>query len=367
MISTATAAQQKLGIKWQVATQLPGANGVDHIGVAGPLTGVHNNVLIVGGGANFPKGMPWMGGAKKYNDAVYVFKKGPKGKLDVLHTAKLPEAQAYSACATTPQGIVCAGGEGENDVTNKVLLLQWADGNFVTKEMPSLPNGFTNAAATYCDGMVYLAGGENSTEALTQFLFLDMQHIQKGWQALPSLPQPVSHAVLAVQEGKEVKSIYLVGGRRKGSSGISELYQQVYSFNLRTKTWSEEAPLPYALSAASGIAAGNNTILIFSGDRGETFNKTERLIAAIKEESDEAKKESLNKQKAELQSGHPGFSKEVLAYHTGTKQWQAVSTIPFEAPVTTTAVCWDGDIYIPSGEIKAGVRTPQVLKGEIKK
>ena len=154
LISVSTAAQKKVSIDWQVATELPSANGVNHIGIAGPLTGVHNDVLIVAGGANFPEAMPWMGGAKKYHDAVFVFKKGLKGKINILHTAKLPEVLAYSASCTTPQGIVSAGGEGDNGVANKVLLLQWSGEKLVTKELPSLPHGFTNAAITYWDGMV---------------------------------------------------------------------------------------------------------------------------------------------------------------------------------------------------------------------
>lgn len=366
LITASTAAQQQqVVIDWQVAAELPSASKVKHLGVAGPLTGVHNNVLIVAGGANFPDGMPWLGGPKKYHDAAYIFEKGSKGKLNILSTAKLPQTLAYSASCSTPQGIVCAGGEDDNGVTNKVTLLQWNKKKFVTKELPSLPNGFSNAAITYCDGMVYLAGGENSTEALTQFYFLDMQNVQKGWQPLPSLPLPTSHAVLVVQWNKEEKNIYLIGGRKKSSSGISDLYKQVYSFNLNSKTWAEEAPLPYALSAGSGIASESESILLFGGDRGETFHQTESLIAAIKKEKDETKKELLNKQKAALQAGHPGFSREVLAYNTITKQWQSVSIIPFEAPVTTTAVCWDGKVFLPSGEIKAGVRTPQILVASI--
>src|SRR5688500_157805 len=111
LISTSTPAQQNVTINWKVATGLPTANGVAHLGVAGPLTGVHNNVLIVAGGANFPEAMPWMGGAKKYHDAAYVFKKGSKGALNILQTTQLPRPLAYSANCSTPQGIVCAGGE----------------------------------------------------------------------------------------------------------------------------------------------------------------------------------------------------------------------------------------------------------------
>lgn len=366
LITTSTPGQQKVAINWKVAAELPAANGVPHLGVAGGLTGVHNGVLIVAGGANFPEAMPWMGGLKKYHDAAYVFKKGSKGNLNILQSTKLPQTLAYSANCSTPQGIVCAGGENDKGLTNKVVLLQWNSGGLETKDLPSLPKKITNAAIAYCDDIVYLAGGENSTEALNQFAFLDLQNLEKGWQVLPSLPQPTSHGVLVVQSNDEGRNIYLFGGRRKDISGISELYKQVYAFNLETKTWKEETPLPYTLSAGTGMASGPCSIVLFGGDKGETFHKTETLIAAIKEENDEAKKEILNAQKAALQSAHPGFSKEVLAYNTITKQWQAVGAIPFHTPVTTTAVCWDGKTYLPSGEIRAGVRTPQILVAAIK-
>jgi len=365
LISVSTIAQQKPAINWQRAAVLPAENNVPHLGVAGPLTGVHNNVLVVAGGANFPDGMPWNGGAKKYHATAYIFKQNVKGKTDVLQTTQLPEALAYSASCTTPQGIISAGGENEKGVTNKVLLLQWKKDELLIHSLPSLPIACANAAITYVDEKVYIAGGENSTEALRQFFFLDLQQIERGWQALPPLPQPTSHAVMVVQNNGAGKSIYLIGGRRKTDSGISQLYKQVYSFNLATQTWSEEPSLPYALSAGTGIASGSCNIVLFGGDKGETFHQTEKLIAAIKEEKDAAKKESLNSQKAALQSVHPGFSKEVLAYNTITKQWQVVSTVPFELPVTTTAVCWDGKVFLPSGEIRAGVRTPNIWAAEI--
>lgn len=32
-----------------------------------------------------------------------------------------------------------------------------------------------------------------------------------------------------------------------------------------------------------------------------------------------------------------------------------------DSPVTTTAVLWDGTAVIPSGEIRPGIRTPNIL------
>ncbi|MBR90601.1 MAG: galactose oxidase, partial [Verrucomicrobiales bacterium] len=55
LIATCALAAAKPSLKWEQLPLFP----KDHIGVAGPFVGVHNDVLIVAGGANFPEGMPW--------------------------------------------------------------------------------------------------------------------------------------------------------------------------------------------------------------------------------------------------------------------------------------------------------------------
>ena len=59
--------KQELKLQWTVAAELPvTANGEPALGFAGMVAGVHNNKLIIAGGANFPEAMPWNGGKKKY-------------------------------------------------------------------------------------------------------------------------------------------------------------------------------------------------------------------------------------------------------------------------------------------------------------
>ena len=371
MFSTVSTYAQKAkgtAMQWKIEAQLPASNGQPKsLGFAGPVAGVHGNILIIAGGANFPDAMPWSGGKKKYYDDVYVYEKR-KDKL-VLHKkiSKLPSSIAYSANCSIPQGIVCAGGENEKGISNKVLLLQW-DGvkeTIVSKYLPDLPVALTNAAAGFHNNIVYVAGGETATTASDQFYCLDMNNIAAGWKPLPAIPKPVSHAVLIAQSNADHASIYLVGGRKKNTKGISDLYSLVFEFDILKNQWEEKASLPYALSAGSGIAAGSNNILIFGGDKGETFHNTEKFIAAINSEKDDTRKTELIQQKNKLQSSHPGFSKEILMYNTELNEWTAVGCIPFDSPVTTTAVKWDDKVIIPSGEIRAGVRTPQILSANI--
>jgi N-acetylneuraminic acid mutarotase len=141
---------------------------------------------------------------------------------------------------------------------------------------------------------------------------LDMKKPQDGWQEMAALIKPTSHAVMISQNDK----IYLIGGRMKTKSGISELYSSMYVYSITDNKWSNVKSLPYAISAGTGISIGENEIILFGGDKGETFHKTEKLISEINAEHDNAKKEALIKQKADLQSSHPGFSNEVLRYNS---------------------------------------------------
>lgn len=353
---------------WAVAAALPPQPGAaEALGVAGALAGVHNGVLLIGGGANFPDGMPRLGGKKKYHNEVYVFDKSGSG-MGFLKTCVLPFPTAYGASTSTPQGVVYAGGENEDGISKKVLLVQWDDAakNIVVKSLPPLPVAVTNASITSDANTVYIAGGEMKDSVSTQFLSFDLNNRDAGWQQLSPLPKPVSHAVLVMQSNGHLKNMYLIGGRKKNTNGISDLYASVYEFDLKKNRWSEKRSLPYALSAGTGVAAGSNCILLFGGDKGETFHKTETLIAAINEERHEAKKTELNQQKTALQINHPGFSNDVLQYNTTMDEWKVVDTLPFAVPVTTTAVKWNSCVLIPSGEIKAGVRTPQILMGKLK-
>lgn len=358
--------KQAIALHWEIAGELPAVNGQRSLGVAGPVTGVHNDVLIVGGGANFPDGMPWLGGVKKYYNEVYVFEKRKDTIVAVDNVFHLPFTVAYSANCSTPQGIVCAGGENAEGLSKKVLLLQWNEKtkDLVINNLPDLPVAVTNASIAYANGLIYLAGGETPHNVSNNFFSLDLKNAEQGWKPLPPLPKPVSHTVMVVQSNSQHNCVYVIGGRKKNENAASNLYASVFQFDLAANTWSEKKSLPYNLSAGTGVAINEHAILLFGGDRGETFHKTELLIAAINAEKDSAKKQQLIQQKAALQASHPGFSKEVLLYNTQKDKWTKEGCIPFQVPATTTAVMWDGDVIIPSGEIKAGVRTPQILMAD---
>ena len=356
-------------IEWSVAAMLPSADGVEEQpGLAGPVTGIIHNRLIVGGGANFPGGLPWHGNKKIYHDEIYLFEKR-NGRIvnATVGKQKFPEPVAYCANVTTPDGMVYIGGENEQGILDKVVLVTSKETSheIIFSDLPSLPLPLTNVVAAYSDHVIYVAGGNSKDGTSNKFFSLDLSKPGAGWQTLPDIPVKISFAVMTVQLNGDHNCIYLIGGRRKNSNGLSDIFNTVYQFDIKDKRWKQKRSLPYPVSAGTGIAIGSNHILLFGGDKGETFSKEEKINAAIRIETDEQKIKELTKEKIALLEAHGGFTSEVLLYNTITDTWEETTPLPSGSPVTTTAIKWGDDIIIPSGEIKAGVRTPRILMGKI--
>ena len=355
-------------MSWKAEAILPDANQTEkQPGVAGPVTGVNNETLIVAGGANFPNGMPWNGAKKVYQDEIYLFHKKNGKILAAVSSQKLPQPIAYSANVTTPAGVIYLGGENETGVSDQVIMLNYdkkSDRVSFTK-LKSLPFPLTNLAATVLENTIYVAGGENLNGVSNKFLSFNLSLPDAKWEMLPDIPESVSHTVLAAQFNGTNSAIYLIGGRAKREGGISQIFSSTYEFDTSVRQWSLKKQLPYPISAATGIAYLSDHIIVCSGDKGEVFSKVEMMNMMINKEPDQSEKQKLTTEKVFLLTTHPGFSKDILMYNTIADKWLKIGEIPFAAPVTTSLVNWESELILPSGEIKAGVRSPKILTGKI--
>lgn len=334
------------------------------MGVAGPVTGILQNHLVVAGGANFPEAMPWKGGAKKYHNTIFVYKESEGKWMLYQQHQTLQASVAYAAVCNTPDGILYAGGENAEGISNKTWFLQWnqQQQKVLIKSYPDLPVPLTNSSAVCINNRVYLLGGETGNATSMAFYFLDLAQMEKGWQSLGNIPQPLSHLVLTSINNTNTTALYIMGGRQKNPSGVSSFSNKTYRYHIQNNSWETLADMPYSLSAGTGVGLKNDQIVLFGGDRGIVFNQVENLLVAIASEKDPERKQELIQQKNQLQENHPGFSKEMLAYDVNTNRWSQIGKLTQEIPVTTTAFIWNSIVYIPSGEIKAGVRSRSILQ-----
>ena len=119
---------------WESLPELP-----DSLGLGGPLVGVHNDALIVAGGANFPK--PVWDNDKVWRDEAWVLIKGESGNYEWIGGFRLDRPIAYASCVSTPYGVACLGGTDGQTTFDRCFLLQWdpQSRQLSQEPLPSLP------------------------------------------------------------------------------------------------------------------------------------------------------------------------------------------------------------------------------------
>ncbi len=168
-------------ILWEQLPDLPAAaKASEQKGLAGLFGGVHNDVLILAGGANFPDAAPWKNGIKSFWNDIYVLEKKTAGKSQWVADlkAKLPKPIAYGASVSTAQGIVCIGGTDATQCYPDVFLLTWNPDSREVEihPLPPLPTPLAHCTAAVIGSTVYVAGGITDPfgEGTKAFFALDL-------------------------------------------------------------------------------------------------------------------------------------------------------------------------------------------------
>ena len=274
-------------------------------------------------------------------------------------------------------GIVCIGGNDQDRLYDEVFLMQWdpTSLNLHLTPWPTLPLPLANMAGARIGDVIYLAGGESTEGAGNYFYALNTatpSSLQAGWQALPSWPGPQrTHSVAAAQNEGEHEAFYLMGGRYLNEEGAFTLLNDVYSFHPPSNTWTVRSPIqnqdaaPAYRSAGTAVASGANHILLLGGADGILLNQFATWAQAI-EQARLAENASVVDSLLTLRDStlihHPGFRREILAYHTLTDTWHTLGNLPSGSQVTTTAIPYESNILIPTGEISPGIRTPDITQ-----
>ncbi len=344
------------------------AEEVPHHGWAASFIGVHNNRLILAGGAAFPDDKLWENGIKKYSDQILVLTK-QEGSNQWLQADnwKLPLPLAGGAAVSLPEGVFCTGGGNSKGLSDQSFLIRFRGEQPEVVTMPALPLPLKDHGMGLIGRLVYVVGGVSTEGNNLQVWQLDLDQPDKGWQQLAGLPHALTHAVVESQTDGTEQCLFVIGGRFKNSGDqVTSFSSEVLKYKPSVKRWIRKNDLALedgrkvTLAAAAGLKTGASHILIVGGDDGSTFNRVEkainRMYAAEGEQrmSERAERDSLWRH-------HPGFNKDILLYNTITDSWYRAGSLEAEAPAVTSAVRWQNKVVIPSGEIRPGIRTNQII------
>lgn len=379
-------------IEWSELPSIP-----DKIGFNGSFIGVHNNALIIAGGANFPDQPVWEGGQKQWYHNIFVLESVDDRKYQWYHNAnlKLPRPLAYGLSIQTEEGIICIGGNNAQGTYGEAFLLKWNSGKkeLEIDKLPDLPVPLSAMGGDKIGNVIYVIGGQKDAAgpATGSFFSLDLSLKNTDnfqWKNLEPWPGPARiNPVVVAQNNGRVDALYLFSGRdyQPDQPFPHQLHSDVYMYNPKSEEWTQKQDIPSNdtpgieggfLGAAPALKYGGSHILIFGGAGGpnQYLNKRMELQAKI-----DGLQKDLSGDSAEIATAianidhqlnelvkNTAFSTTIWAYHTITDTWVKAGSLPPPAQVVTSAVLFDGKIVIPGGEIAPGVRTPLVTQGSFK-
>jgi N-acetylneuraminic acid mutarotase len=325
LVLPATAAEWR----WEKLPAIP-----DREGFAGMFAGVSGDTLLAAGGANFPDKKPWEGGKKVWDDRVFALDR-PDGKWATI--GKLPRPLGYGVSVSHRGGVVCVGGSNADGHYADCFRLEVQSGKLVTTSLPRLPEPIANSCGTLVGDTLYLAGGLSRPDAektLKVFLALDLAAKEPKWRELE--PWPGRARMLSVPAEFD-GAFWLISGTdliaRKGGLPVRQYLTDAYRYD-PGNGWKRVADLPRAVVAApSPTVAGASGPVVLGGDDGNDV--------------------------ATPPDRHPGFSKIVLRYDAKADRW--IEDGKLVAPrCTVPLVLWKKSWVIPCGEVRPGVRSPEV-------
>lgn len=345
------------------------------LGVASPFAGVVNGRLIVAGGCNFPEKSAADGGEKRYYDDIYTYNITDKETSATKLAIKLPKPLAYGVSIQVPSGVVFLGGKNDSTFSNEVMLLRWdtAKKSIACSSLPELPTKKALLGGTYSGDKLYVAGAETVAPYRKVFLVYDFKNPRNGWAQLASYPSDARTAPIVVaQSNGEEEQVYLFFGTT--ANGNSPYILDSYlAYNLKNGSWNNKSKTtlngrPICYYGGDAYRSGAHHILFVGGVDVDIFRSEMNRRVAIKSSPNIRVSDSLNaKSDAYMRGARSSFNfnGKVMAFHTLTNTWTELQDAPYGGITGAKAVADGGKLYVVSGEVKPGIRTPEVYRGEI--
>lgn len=329
----ATAQQTPSAPSWRRLPDLP-----DPLGVAGPFVGLFGDQLLVGGGANFPDGMPWEGGKKFWTDRLWCLDL-KSGQWQSPRT--LDQPLAYGVSIPWRGDWLWLGGcdaDGHRSTAWRLdgrrLRGDWTWSS-VARRVVNLPRPLAYAAACAVGDAIYLVGGTEdpmATKASGELWRWRPEKPESGWERLEDIPGP---GVILPVIASDASGFFLFSGASLEPDGQGKPFRtyrvEAYRYDIESG-WRSLSPLPRPVVAAPSpaLAIGDGVFGVLGGDDGSHVGQSP--------------------------SQHPGFRNDMLVYHSREDRWEKSEQLPF-AHVTTTLIQDGVRAILASGEIAPGRRT----------
>lgn len=313
-------------------------------GVSAPFCGILNdNELILAGGANFPLKPAADGGKKALHDHIFILKDG-----QWQHSCRLPSPLAYGGSFVIDNHLYMVGGNNGKRPVDDVLVIKrvcdWLEINTYSR----LPMAIEQAGYAMNGQTIYVAGGLSEDGASKKVFAGDVNDTNIDWVELPLLPEPVVQPIAMATDSR----LYVWGGFNPESK---EIFTTGWYLDNGCSEWktigTPEENAPFVGATAISLPDGRFAVIggvdkdIFSWGLSATGKDKHKYMT--------------------MEPKAYKFNKDVRVFNPETQEW-TVEGRAEKLALAGAGLASDGNsLYVIGGEIKPGVRTPQIWKFEL--
>ena len=321
-------------------------------GVSACYCGVINGYLYIAGGCNFPDKPVAEGGKKRFYKAIYAAKlNADSDRLEWKTVGQMPQPAAYGVSVTYENSLIFVGGNNETGGLTTAIRLRPTATGMQQEALPSLPHALDNMAGAVVGHILYVVGGNCEGVATQKVWSLDLKNTAKqGWKEEPSIPGIARVQPIAAALAGDLLGVW-GGFAPKTDSKAAQLAMNGASYNAGCGTWTA-LPVPtdaigeeVFTGGATAIATPQKGVVVVGGVNKDVF------LAAI------------NKLPEGYLLHEPEwyrFNSRVLCYRDGA--WTQLLQHPSVARAGCALAYWDGWVYVVGGELKPGIRTPEIVR-----
>ena len=321
-------------------------------GVSACYYGVINGYLYIAGGCNFPDKPVAEGGKKRFYKAIYAAKLNAEGdRLEWKTVGQMPQPAAYGVSVTYENSLIFVGGNNETGGLTTAIRLRPTATGMQQEALPSLPHALDNMAGAVVGHILYVVGGNCEGVATQKVWSLDLKNTAKeGWKEEPSIPGIARVQPIAAALAGDLLGVW-GGFAPKTDSKAAQLAMNGASYNAGCGTWTA-LPVPtdalgeeVFTGGATAITTPQKGVVVVGGVNKDVF------LAAI------------NKLPEGYLLHEPEwyrFNSRVLCYRDGA--WTQLLQHPSVARAGCALAYWDGWVYVVGGELKPGIRTPEIVR-----
>lgn len=334
-------------------------------GVSGAYAGRLGSSIILAGGCNFPEAPVFEDGAKRFYKGIYsaCISSTKDSILNWVKIGELPEEAAYGVSIQSDETIYFIGGSNKEHQLQHVLKLSFENEDLKIEKLPKLPNGIDNMSGAMLRDKLIVTSGVVDGKPSNQQITLNLLDLSIGWvreQDIPVLPR--SQSISFIEGGVYyISSGFFTGDNENIPEVSGETLKLVDGF------WNKcsEPEVDFTLSGSTvvntqlggtfAVGGVNKPIFLSAIERGYLLGNNLDDMAR-----DSLKVESLKYLK------HPpswyNFNTTLYLFDGVGQSWKPIVENINLARAGAIAVPFDNGFYLLGGEIKPGVRTPEIVR-----